>query len=560
MKPYKHFAKHAGWLPVALMLAAPAVAQDEKEQTPTFGEIVDVRVINLEVVVTDDGERIPGLGLEDFELLVDGEKVPLEYFSEVREGRAVSGTSAPEDFAIPALAPGESVGTRYLVFVDDFFSIPSYRNRVLEELAEQLPQMSADDRMAIVAFDGNRVEMLSSWTRSLSELGAALDRASKRRAYGLQRLSEQRQFDTTQRFRGRALLGPRFASTAFSGNRRGIRTLDELERNRARELASQVEQIADAATSAVRAFARPPGRKVMLLLSGGWPSSIPSWVAGTFEPVFDDGQLNSWQPFSPLIETANRLGYTLYPIDVNGIESENLGSAEFGSLLASSLVADQAFSREQLEEDSLYRLAHATGGRALIDGARLTALERVIEDTRSYYWLGFTPDWQEDDAGHKVEVRVKGKGLKARARDGFSDLSRESEVTMLVESAQLFDLPLPGEMGLEIAVGEPTNAGFKKVLLPLRLEVPLDYVALLPENTGVGAQLEMRVAATDDHGDRAEVSVVPITVSGTGNAAGGQVAVLETQLKLRRQPHRLLISLYDPASGNLLSKRLEVSL
>ena len=53
---------------------------------------------------------------------------------------------------------------------------------------------------------------------------------------------------------------------------------------------------------------------------------------------------------------------------------------------------------------------------------------------------------------------------------------------------------------------------------------------------------------------------MPITVSGTKPADAGQIAVLETSLKLRRQPHRLLISLYDPPSGNMLSKRIEVSL
>ncbi|MEM7350548.1 MAG: VWA domain-containing protein [Acidobacteriota bacterium] len=557
MNSVKRMAKVGGSLAAALLLAVPTVAQPAAEQAPSFGEIVDVRVINLEVVVTDNGQRVPDLGLEDFSLLVDGEEVPVEYFTEVREGRAVTGDEAPETFALPALEPGEAVGTRYLVFIDDYFSIPTYRNRVLRELAEQLPMMSADDRLAIVAFDGNEVEMLTSWTRSLAEIGAALDQATKRRAYGLQRLSEQRQFDTTQRFRGRAFRGSRFA---LAGLRNGIVTLDELERQRSRELASQVEQVADAATSALRAFARPEGRKVMLLLSGGWPTQISSWVAGTFEPVFDDGQLNSWQPFGSLVETANRLGYTLYPVDLHGVENDSFGSAEFGSSLASSVVADQAFSREQLEEDTLYQLAAATGGKALIDGASYTALERVIEDTRSYYWLGFSPDWQGNDAEHEVKVKVNRKGLKVRSRDGYADLSRESEVTMLVESAQLFDLPLLGDMSLSVELGEPTGAGFRKVLLPVRLEVPLDEVTLLPESQGVGAELEMRVAATDKNGDRADVSVVPIVVSGTGKAASGQVAILETQLKLRREPHRLLISLYDPASGNMMSKRLDVSL
>ncbi len=563
-------ARPAVWLAVLFLLAVPVLAQqdprrgDEPDQTPGFGEVVDVRVINLEVVVTEDGERVSGLGPGDFQLLVDGEEAPIEFFSEVRNGWAVAGeeASVPASggtYAVPALEPGESVGTRYLVFVDDYFAVPSYRNRVLAELAEQLPLMSAEDRMAIVAYDGSEVEMLSSWTRSLAELGTALERATQRRAYGLQRRSEERQFDASQRFRTRGTRGARFASTAYLGAR-GFATLDGLERQRAYELASQVEQVADAATSALRAFARPPGRKVMLLLSGGWPSSISNHVAGTFEPVFDDGFLDGWRPFESLTETANRLGYTLYPVDLGGLESSGFGSAEYGTVFESAAAAGKSYEREYLEEDTLFELAAATGGRAFVDGARNSALEGAVEDTRSYYWLGFSPAWQENDEQHRLEVKVERKGAKVRSRDGFSDLSKGSELTMLVESAQLFDLPLPGEKALGVSFGEAAGDGFKKVVVPVRLEIPLDYVTLLAGGEALGAELELRIAATDDDGDRAEVAVLPVTVSATEPAAAGQIAVLETSLKLRRQPHRLLISLYDPPSGRLLSRRVAVSL
>ncbi len=545
----------AVWLVTLLLLAVPVLAQDARgvgpDQAPGFGEVVDVRVINLEVVVTEGGERIEGLTPADFQLLVDGEETPIEYFSEVRNGWAVAGGEATETFAMPALEPGEAVGTRYLVFIDDYFSIASDRNWVLGELAEQLPMMSADDRMAIVAYDGNEVEMLSSWTRSLADLGTALERATQRRAYGLQRLSEERQLDSAVRFRG--LGGTRFASTAFAGAR-GFASLDGYQRQRAYQLASQVEQVADAATSAVRAFARPPGRKVMLMLSGGWPSSISNYVAGTFAPVLD-GHLDHWQPFEPLTETANRLGYTLYPVDLVGLENHDFASAEHGGVLGASIASERSYEREYLEENTLFDLAAATGGKAFVDGARGGALEGAIEDTRTYYWLGFQPTWQENDEQRRVEVKIKRKGAKVRSRDGFADLSLASELTMLVESAQLFDLPLLGEQVLGVSFGEASGGGFQKAVLPVRVEIPLDHVTL-----AIGAELELRIAATDDDGDRAEVAVLPVVVRATESAAAGQVAVLETRLKLRRQPHRLLISLYDPPAGRLLSKRVEVDL
>ena len=66
---------------------APAAAQETPPQE-TFGETVDVRVVNVEVVVTDrQGNRVTGLSPDDFRLRVDGKEVPVEYFTEVAAAR-----------------------------------------------------------------------------------------------------------------------------------------------------------------------------------------------------------------------------------------------------------------------------------------------------------------------------------------------------------------------------------------------------------------------------------------------------------------------------------------
>jgi VWFA-related protein len=458
---------------------------------------------------------------------------------------------------VPALQPGEPVGTRYLVFVDDYFAIPSYRNRVLERLAAQLPLLAPEDRMAIVAFDGRKVEMLSSWTRSLLRLEAALEEARKRSAYGLQRRSEERRFDAAAHFDRRAAglryLNPRYPgpygdADLYGGD--GYRPLDG-------ELDWQVERVVQGASSALRAFARPPGRKVMLVLSGGWPTWSLDGAAGTYAPHLGTADRGI---FDPLIDTANRLGYTLYPVDLNADPKASHGGAEYGDLFTATVASEVKEARDRLEDDALVYLAGATGGRAFLDGARLRALERAIDDTRSYYSLGFSPAWQEDDRRHRVKVEMRAKGLEARHRGSFSDLSRQSEVTMLVESAQLFDLPVPGQGSFAVSFGEPAKAGYNKVVVPLRLEIPLDRVTVFPAGPGYTADLELRVAATDTSGAWAEIPVVPVEIRGEGAPGDGEVAVFETSLKLRSKTHRLLLSLYDPPSGNVLSQRLELTL
>lgn len=546
---------------LALGLLAGAVPVWPQADAPVFGEIVDVRVINLEVVVTDGKERVSGLGSEDFRLLVDGQEVPIEYFTEVLGGRAVeSASGAP----VPALAPGEAVGTRYLVFIDDVFALPTHRNRVLRKLAEQLPLLGPEDHMAVVAHDGRQIDLLASWTRSQRELERVFEEAQGRRAYGL--FNKPRVL-ASDLWAFRSAADPFFADSHFGGgfpsrldpfSSYGSFGYPYAGLGRGSRSYGEVVQVIDAATSVLRGFARPPGRKVMLLLTGGWP------VAGDtrFTSSVDYGTwaADERQLLRPLVDTANRLGYTLYPVDLSGVESP-FGGAQFATAgeaaLASQLVAEQAW----FEEGALVQLARQTGGRALLDAAAMTALERTVEDTRSYYWLGFTPAWRENDERHRVKVEVLRKGLKVRARKDFSDLSRQTEVTMLVESAHLFDLPAPGEgtaasPSFAVAVGEPQKGGFRKVVVPVRLEIPVDRVTFLPGPDGAVARLELRVAATDDRGSSADIPVVPVEL----RESDGETAAFEFSMKLRRRPHRLLISLHDPASGAILTERLAVDL
>lgn len=544
---------------LAIFLATGLASSAAADGSPTFGDILDVRLVNLEVVVEHKGDRVPGLSSDDFQLLVDGEEVPIEFFSEIRQGEAIAAPSSQEFPSTPSVEPGKQIGTRYLVFVDDYFAIPSYRNRVLNQLQKDLSSLGPNDSVAMVAFDGQHVELLTSWTRSDSDLTVAIDQAKDRRAYGLQRLSEDRYYSSVARFQARDPRGSRFANVGYYGARTSLGSgfygygLHGNAYFRGNENSQKIARVVSAATSALRGFAQPEGRKVMLLLSGGWPASAyPGYANGGGG---DTVPLQSL--FRPLVDTANRLGYTLYPVDLNNNRDAIRGSAEFGSVAESDFAEYYHRDRDWIEEDALIHLASSTGGKAYLDGAARFALSRTADDTHSYYWIGFSPRWQEDDAQHRVKVKVAGKGLKVRTRDGFSDLSRQTEVTMLVESAQLFNLPLPGS-DLVISVGAPTKAGYKKVLLPLNLEIPYERLTLLPGGSGQVASLELRVAATDEDGNRADIPVIPVEI--TRGTDGQAVAVYTTQLKLRQKDHRLLVSLYDPATGEVMSKRFDISL
>ncbi len=542
---------------LALATASGAWAQATQGPLPGgFSEIVDVRVVNLEVVVTDRaGVPIRGLGADQFTLLVDGEQVPIEYFSEVLGGRTVRPAEGGATRAVPGLsevAPGGDVGTSYLVFIDNFFSLPTDRNRVLRALSESLV-LGPEDRMAIVSFDGRDLKMLSTWSQSEVDLQRAINRSLGDPAFGLQRASERRQFDFDRLLVESALVlgGPAARRSSI------FNFLGPNERYHVLRLAEQVERSVAAASATLRSFAMPPGRKVMLLLSGGWPLLPADFLLNDRNRFVIDREILGGEPlFRPLVDTANLLGYTLYPIDVPGLSDESIGAefsgaSRFGFGGTTSL-GGSAFLRETDVQATLRYLARETGGKALINAQRVEAFERVFEDTRSYYWLGFTPKRGWDDSRHEVEIRTGNPALRLRARQGYLDSSRNREVAMAVESALLFGSPTTEEL-LQVEFGEPRRAGRGRVEVPLVVLVPLDQLTFLPAGDGVQADTELRLAVVDDGGDRSDIPTVPLIFQLAAGPEAGTYGRYETSLKMRRRPQRAVIALYDKASGRILS-------
>lgn len=547
-----------------VLCAGLASAQDLQN---VFGETVDVRVVNVEVVVTDkDGLPVLDLGPEDFRLIVDGEEVPIDYFTEIRGGMAIAPATDEETAearapqSLPSVEPGEPVTTNYLLFIDDYFSIQRDRNQVLDSMIEQLPLLGENDRMAVVAFDGDELQMLSTWSGSATRIREVLQDAKFRPALGLRREAELRFFENTR--------------TDFEVPREESFDLSFEEQQYARDLARQVERSVLAATATLRGFAKPPGRKVMLMLAGGWPMSparftVDSVAAGRpiIDPTIPDGN----DLLDPLVRTANLLGYTLYPVDVPGLSTTPAGkAADFGPTRIVETIDSPTgradlpdtpgarSAREFEQEASLRYVAEETGGKAMINGLRTAAFEQVAQDTRTYYWLGFDSERRSDDKKRNIRVIVDRAGVKVRARDSIQDLSRQEEVSLAVESALLFGSP-PGFDNLPVATGELKRDGRRFILLPLAIAIPLDNVTLVPQGDEYLTQLELRVAAVSETGDRSDIPVVPLNFRLQEEPESGKFLPYQTQVKLRRQPQRVVVSLYDTLGTTLYSNVVQVN-
>jgi hypothetical protein len=275
------------------------------------------------------------------------------------------------------------------------------------------------------------------------------------------------------------------------------------------EARTQLGRTSQAMAGALRGFEAPPGRKVMLLLSGGWSLTVAP------------------QLFGPLVESANRLGYTLYPVDAAQGDARVLRGLD--------------------------QLAATTGGR-VANSVQQNVLQTVAEDSGTYYWLGFAPDWKKDDRSHGIEVEVRRPGLKVRARRGFSDLSPRTEVAFKAESVLLFG-GAQEERRVRVELGEPRPLGRKgkEVEVPVTLGVPVEALALTSaEGGGYVAEVPLAIAAVDEKGGRAELPGSRLRVAVAEVPPAGGYARFRTSLKLRRLPQRLVFTVRDAASGEIL--------
>ena len=574
--------------PLALLLSLfslSATGARAEDTPPSFGESIDVRVVNVEAVVTDrQGHRVTGLKPENFRLRVDGKEVPVEYFSEVREGQSAA-PAAPAEGGQPetarpaagvqALAEGP-VGTYYLVFIDDYFSVPAQRNAVLKGLKDDLGRLGPGDRMAIVTYGGGRLTMLSNWSGSPADLGRAFDQAMARRTRALGRLAERASAQSDQDFSSQSVGDG--APLDLAAQQPG---LSDVQRRYASDLMRQLQGDIQAAVSTMRAFAAPRGRKVMLLLSGGWPFSVQSYASGgSGMPTKElpEGE----EIYRPLTSTANLLGYTLYPVDVPGIQSgaadvnaappptsgdpepaRGIGSTLAGSggdggLVPQSLLLGGFGNLSEHEiEGSLKYLAQETGGKPVLNTNRALALSMAREDTRSFYWLGFSPSWKHDDKAHRIQLETRRKDLQVRTRTNFLDLSRKAEVTMTVESALLFGNP-PGALSMPLKVGEVVRSKRGEIEIPVTLGLPVDLMTVVPDGPKFTARLELRFAASSANGDTADIPVVPVTLTSDHQPTPGKVVKYETRVKLRGKADHIVVAAYDPLSGKIATAETDV--
>lgn len=532
-----------------VLLSVPAVRADAPP-TAKFEGALDVRVVNVEAVVTDArGRRVPDLKASDFRLLVDDQEVPIDFFSEVRDGETVQ--SSPEVEATrpaPQAAPAPGPASiNYLVFIDDKFDIQAQRDFVLRRVMNDLRNLGPADRLAIVSYDGRRLTRILDWTTDRSAIESGFKTAILRPSHGIEVAAERAELrnlaDSTglndEDLPGRTPATAGEGAAAGNANSGGVLQVTSDYGPYGRAIM--------AATASMRGMSNPPGRKVFFILSAGWP--VPGSVQlGTLENrTFLQKQANAdlREYYRPLTDAANLLGYAIYPVDLAGTNSVSTFAdpSTKASVDITRLISSEW---DQGVEAGMGQMARETGGKAILNSARLNAFERMASDAKTYYGFGFSPEWQADGRHHEIRLETRRPGLKVRARKGFSDLRKATEVALRNESLLFFGGDAFSQR-LLLSAGEPVKAGFGKVAVPVTIEMPIKNLTALSDGEKTHLQGILSMEALDRWGRRTDLGMVQLRITGSGAPAEGAMARYEAKITLPKGEQHLVFIVRDDA-------------
>ncbi len=598
MKPYPALA-----LPLALVAGAAvlscAARLAAQDSSAVFSDVIDVRVINVEVVVTDkSGELITGLSRDDFEVFEDGEPVELVNFYAIDESTADLGQGAVtgqgsvtgQAAAPPGLPTGATQGLNLVVFIDNVHIQPQNRKLLFDKLRRRLQESDITGSRIMLAAMNNRAEVMQPFTDDLDQIFAALDVLQKQNSINALVEGDRRMFmsrlarASTYSYRCLSNRPPTAQTPTDPIFDSAIREAQSLAIT-LRHIAEQRYQVSRSAVSALQAFSDTlgglPGRKAVLYLSDGIPirpgdSASEAWIAkfdqwyqqnenairncsrfpeaiGDLQRALTGSSSSNFDLHSEitlLTQKASDNRVAFYPVSNGGRGSSFVSAANPGSSDGtSSIMMRNAMIADRMSRDaSLLQMADDTGGQAFTGNANIGELfDRARRDSNNFYSLGYAPPEREsDNKFHKIKIKVRRKGVKVRHVSGYQDKSWRDRLGDMTIAAALYDLEA-NPLGIQLQAGEITRQG-SRFKVPVMVQIPFREIALLDDGEKAEAKLSLLVLVRNDRGGFSQPRRfdLPISIPSTQVAqARGQTAAYPLELEMKKGDERVAIGVRD---------------
>lgn len=487
----------SGMILVASLIAASAVAQQTK-QAPTFLEEVKVNNVTVEVQVRDPlGAPVAGLGLSDFRIIEDGKDQKVTNFMVVSGGQV----SASPDAAVV----GQPAQRFTVLFFDLYQLIEADKKVVVNAFREQLSGgLPPGQTFAVVSFDGT-LRVHTPPTASAEKLVTALKELERIPGTGLQRQVKLSSYDVRDSRRFESYTGYRFRQAQ-----------NEEYWHEMRRIVGRVES-AFAAT--LDRFAAVRGRKVVIMVSPGFPRSdnVPMYRDYDFFLETSPIEFRNAGMYGKVASLASELEYTMYTLDPSNPSNFETDASQ-RSVPEFSDVASVRFWREADRKDSLIRAARLTGGEAMFTSNAAAALSDVERVTSSYYSLAFQPDHFGDGKEHKLKVEVVGRpDYKLSYRTSYVDRVGEQRAAERARAAMLTG-DATNSLGLQLVLDKPKGRfrlgaqGMKRYRIDAELRIPYANLAMIPRGSVAWGQVQVVILTSDAAGNQSELGMQKLQI------------------------------------------------
>jgi len=511
---------------VIALIALPAFAQQQPQQQQPqqtfFSETIEVRIINVDVIVTGkDGRPATGLTKDDFELFEDGKPQTISNFLEIRGPEAPAATAA----GAPPPPPNAALDARprnVVIFLDMTTMLPFTRDRIFEPMSRFLQKtMRAGDHVMIVSWTpGLKIEL--PFTNDVSEATKTLHRLTGTVTTGVMAkrdltLAEDEirniPADYAMQSAGRGAPPPK---PPISEAVRAAESYGE-------KVVFQQSQRVEALKSVMASLRGVTGHNALVVitdqLSRNPALPVFNYLEGmkdkfmggeTYTPVSASMRFEQPSMVKEISDIANSTGVTLYPISASGLGIDfDTVSAEHLGGEGSSGASTRAVSRSDEGLLTMTQIAAATGGMALTGSNNFDlAFNTLTQDMTSYYSLGYHTEGQRQDAVRSISVKLRRKGYNVRSREAFVEKSLHSEMQDAV-AANLFYPVSKNDLNVTIVKGDAATTpppSDQKIVVPVVVKIPTNGLTFIPDGTDVVGQFSSYTAFTHRDGKVSEVA------------------------------------------------------
>jgi VWFA-related protein len=524
-------------------IASSRIAAAQGSQAPAATGATTA--ILVDVVVRDkNGEPVPGLTPEDFEIIEDGVRQELGSFtpifrdapreaarttvqtptaSSTRAAAPEQAAAAHKEAAAQATAAANTPG-EILALVFDRLTAdnrPLAQRAALSYLGTEVPEGRA---IAVYGIDLGLVPY-QALTRDVKKVRRAIEEFGTRATSQFGATTAQRR-DLEERIArsgaaaqssvqisggpgtegGSGNIGAAVGDQAFlEMQQRSLETFDALERDQ------EGYSTANALMAIVSGMRTLPGRKALVFFSEGL--SITT---------------NAKERFLAVVAAANRANVSIYSVDASGLravsplkETRDEIDAAGSRILRRNPTADQTSepmlaglerneTHLQLNPHSgLGMISDQTGGLLVANTNDFRkALSRVDGDLRNYYMLSYVPKNEEFDGQYRqISVKVKRSGVIVQHRKGYYAIRAPAGLPVLAYEAPALAVldraPVPN--AFPVRVGALTFPEWSRPgLTPVVVEVPTSAATFRPvegEINALGADLAIVVRVRNSKGD-----------------------------------------------------------